>query len=117
MGRNTIRYIIILATFSVLGIILIQFFFLKNTVDLNEKKFHESTTQALNGVAHKLAIYNQKLTGREKKPNLPNAVDQISNNYYVGSHLCKVSSSYDINFTSDLLDQNILSDQNEQTGV
>ncbi len=83
MGRNTIRYIIILATFSVLGIILIQFFFIKNTVDLNEKKFHESTTQALNGVAHKLAIYNQKLTGKEKKPNLTNAVDQISNNYYV----------------------------------
>lgn len=83
MGRNTIRYVIILATFSVLGIILIQFFFLKNTVDLNEKKFHESTTHALNVVAHKLAVYNQKVQGREKKTNVENAVDQISNNYYV----------------------------------
>ena len=77
MGRNTIRYVIILATFSVLGILLIQFFFLKNTVDLNEKKFHESTTQALNIVAHQLAIYNSKVSGEDPKSDLPNAVDQI----------------------------------------
>ncbi len=83
MGRNTIRYVIILATFSVLGIILIQFFFLRNTVNLNERKFHESTTKALNVVAHKLVSYNQKVNGREPKADLPNAVDQISNNYYV----------------------------------
>ncbi|HKJ43664.1 MAG TPA: HAMP domain-containing sensor histidine kinase [Sunxiuqinia sp.] len=84
MGRNTIRYVIILATFSVLGIILIQFFFLKNTVDLNEKRFHESTTQALNAVAFDLADYNsQKNPAKEAPDDLPNAVDQISNNYYV----------------------------------
>ncbi|KOH44511.1 sensor histidine kinase [Sunxiuqinia dokdonensis] len=83
MGRNTIRYVIILATFSVLGIILIQFFFLRNTVNLNERKFHESTTQALNVVAQRLVSYNQKVKGREAKADLPNAVDQISNNYYV----------------------------------
>ena len=83
MGRNTIRYVIILATFSVLGIILIQFFFLKNTVDLNEKKFHESTSQALNSVAFDLAEYNKKVRGKESNADLPNAVDQISNNYYV----------------------------------
>ncbi|MGQ7870500.1 sensor histidine kinase [Sunxiuqinia sp. sy24] len=83
MGRNTIRYVIILATFSVLGIILIQFFFLRNTVNLNEKKFHESTTKALNSVAHKLVSYNQQVHGSSAKVNLPNAVDQISNNYYV----------------------------------
>lgn len=83
MGRNTIRSVIILATLSVLGIILIQFFFLKNTVDLNEKKFHESTTQALNAVACKLVEYNKKVLGQNSEVDLPNAVDQISNNYYV----------------------------------
>lgn len=84
MGRNTIRYVIILATFSVLGIILIQFFFLKNTVDLNEKRFHESTTQALNAVAFDLADYNSTKNPLKDRPvDLPNAVDQISNNYYV----------------------------------
>jgi two-component system phosphate regulon sensor histidine kinase PhoR len=67
----------------VLGIILIQFFFLKNTVDLNEKKFHESTTQALNKVARHLVDYNAKALGGEPKDDMPNAVDQISNNYYV----------------------------------
>lgn len=84
MGRNTIRYVIILATSSVLGIILIQFFFLKNTVDLNEKRFHESTSQALNAVAFDLADYNSTKNPLKDRPvDLPNAVDQISNNYYV----------------------------------
>lgn len=83
MGRNTLRYVIILATFSVLGIILIQFFFLRNTVNLNEKKFHEATTKALNVVAQKLVSYNQQVHGSTQKVDLPNAVDQISNNYYV----------------------------------
>ncbi len=82
MGRNTIRFVIVLATFSVLGILMIQFFFLKNTVNLNEKKFHESTTQALKNVATHLVDYNNKIFGHNNQ--LPdNTIDQISNNYYV----------------------------------
>lgn len=83
MNRNTIRVIIILATFSVLGILVIQFFFLKNTVDLNEKRFHESTTQALKNVAQSLVDYNTKTQGYNSNYDPYNSVDQISNNYYV----------------------------------
>lgn len=83
MGRNTIRFIIILATFSVLGILLIQFFFFKNTVDLNEKKFHDSATQALKNVAGHLIEYNTKIRGVSNGHDHVVAVDQISNNYYV----------------------------------
>ncbi len=83
MGRNTIRFVIILATFSVLGIILIQFFFLKNTVDFNEKKFHESATQALKNVAGNLIEYNAKTQGYKNNHDISSSVDQISNNYYV----------------------------------
>jgi len=83
MGRNTLRVIIILATFSVLGILVIQFFFLKNTVDLNERKFHESTTQALKNVAQSLVDYNSKTQGYQSNYDPYNSVDQISNNYYV----------------------------------
>ncbi|RKD86051.1 sensor histidine kinase [Mangrovibacterium diazotrophicum] len=83
MGRNTLRVIIILATFSVLGILVIQFFFLKNTVDLNERKFHESTTQALKNVAQSLVDYNSKTLGYQSNYDPYNSVDQISNNYYV----------------------------------
>ncbi len=82
MGRNTIRVIIILATFSVLGILLIQFFFLKNTADLNETRFHDLATQALKNVARHLIEYNNKTAGRTTNPGIIE-VDQISNNYYV----------------------------------
>jgi len=83
MGRSTIRVIIILATLSVLGILVIQFFFLKNTVDFNERKFHESTTQALKNVAESLVEYNTKTQGYKSNYDPYNSVDQISNNYYV----------------------------------
>ncbi|WP_163718184.1 sensor histidine kinase [Mangrovibacterium lignilyticum] len=83
MGRNTIRVIVILATFSVLGILIIQFFFLKNTVDMNERKFHESTTQALKNVAQSLVDYATKTQGYHSNYDPYNSVDQISNNYYV----------------------------------
>ena len=83
MGRNTIRVIIILATLSVLGILVIQFFFLKNTVDFSEQHFHESTTQALKNVAQSLVEYNTKTQGYESNYDPYNSVDRISNNYYV----------------------------------
>lgn len=82
MGRNTIRIVIILATISVLGILLIQFFFLKNTADLNEARFHDLTTQALKNVARHLIEYDNKTTGRTSSTSAIE-VDQISNNYYV----------------------------------
>lgn len=83
MGRNTIRVIIVLATLSVLGILVIQFFFLKNTVDFSERRFHESTTQALKNVAQSLVEYNTKTQGYKSNYDPYNSVDQISNNYYV----------------------------------
>lgn len=83
MGRNTIRIVIILATFSVLGILLIQFFSLKNTADLNETRFHDAATQALKNVARHLIEYNNSTGRRNTNTNPGNEVDQISNNYYV----------------------------------
>ncbi|WP_423129166.1 sensor histidine kinase [Gaoshiqia sp. Z1-71] len=83
MGRNTIRVVIVLATFSMLGILLIQFFFFKNTVNINEKKFHDSATLALKNVARHLHEYNAKTLGYPNNHDISAAVDQISNNYYV----------------------------------
>ncbi len=77
------RVVVILATFSVLGIMIIQFFFLKNTVDFNERRFHESTKQALKNVAQSLVDYNSRLQGYKSNYDPYNSVDQISNNYYV----------------------------------
>jgi two-component system phosphate regulon sensor histidine kinase PhoR len=72
-----------MATVSVLGILLIQFFFLKNSYDLNEKKFHELVTSALRSVASQLNDYNSKLHEPGLKSSDSCPVDQISNNYYV----------------------------------
>lgn len=83
MKRNSIGFVIVIATISVLGILLIQFFFLKNSYDLNEKKFHELTTSSLRSVATQLNDYNSKLYENTPKPSDRCPVDQISNNYYV----------------------------------
>ncbi len=83
MKRNSIGFVIIMATVSVLGILLIQFFFLKKSFDLNEKQFHELTTSALRSVAGHISEYNSKVYGHRSKPMDEYQVEQISNNYYV----------------------------------
>lgn len=83
MKRNSIGFVIIMATISVVGILLIQFFFLKNSYDLNEKQFHQLTTSALRSVASQINEYNAKLYHKLAKSNEVGPVEQISNNYYV----------------------------------
>ncbi len=95
MKRNSIGFVIIMATISVLGILLVQFFFLKKSVDLNEKQFHELTTSALRSVASQINEYNNKVHGRASNPTENCPVDQISNNYYVVN-------------VNDVIDPNIL---------
>lgn len=95
MKRNSIGFVIIMATFSVLGILLIQFLFLKNSYDLNEKQFHELTNSALRSVASQINEYNSKVYGHSPKPNDANPVDRISNKYYVVN-------------VNDVIDPNIL---------
>ncbi len=95
MKRNSIGFVIIMATISVLGILLVQFFFLKKSVDLNEKQFHELTTSALHSVASQINDYNCKIHGHSSKTSDVCTVDQISNNYYVVN-------------VNDVIDPNIL---------
>ena len=83
MKRNSIGFFIIMATFSVVGILLIQFFFLKNSYDLNEKQFHQLTTSALRSVGSQISEYNAKVYGHPSKSVEDYQVEQISNNYYV----------------------------------
>lgn len=83
MKRSSIGFVIIMATVSVVGILLIQFFFLKNSYDLNERQFHQLTTSALRSVASQINEYNAKVYPRPSKPMEGCQVEQISNNYYV----------------------------------
>jgi len=83
MKRESIGFVIIMAIVSVLGILLIQFFFLKTSYDLNEKQFHQQTTSALRSVASQINDYNNKVYNRPSKTTDQCQVEQISNNYYV----------------------------------
>lgn len=83
MKRKSVGFLIIIGTVSVLGILLVQFFFLKNSYDLNEKQFHELTSSALRSVASQINEYNRIVYGSSAKQNDISPVDQISNNYYV----------------------------------
>lgn len=83
MKRNSIGFVIIMATISVVGILLIQFFFLKNSYDLNERQFHTQTTSALRNVASQINEYNAKLYHHTIRSIDAGQVEQISNNYYV----------------------------------
>ena len=83
MKRNSIGFVIIMATVSVVGILLIQFFFLKNSYDLSERQFHQLASSALRSVASQINEYNAKVYDRPTKPTESYQVEQISNNYYV----------------------------------
>lgn len=83
MIRNSIRYIAVLATISVLGILLLQFLFLKKAIDINEKKFQEDITGALYNVARDLIEYNNTVYGHDTKISEMSLVEQISCNYFV----------------------------------
>ncbi len=83
MKRNSIGFLIILATFAVVGILITQFFFLKNSYDLNERQFHLQVTSALRNVASQINDYNAKTFQHNGKSSESCQVEQISNNYYV----------------------------------
>src|ERR1700739_2603002 len=77
MRKNTIRLVVLLGTISVIGIILIQIYWVRKAFDLKEKQFDQTIQIALRNTAEKLAAYGQF--------SLPNQdlVNQVSTNYYV----------------------------------
>lgn len=83
MKRNSIGFLVILATFAVVGILVTQFFFLKTSYDLNERQFHSQVTSALRNVASQINEYNVKTFHQTAKSSEACQVEQISNNYYV----------------------------------
>jgi two-component system phosphate regulon sensor histidine kinase PhoR len=77
MKRNQIRFIVILGAFAIIGIIIVQSYWLKNAWSIKEKEFNQTVQIALRQVAEKMSAYSQTV--------LPNAnpVNQLSANYFV----------------------------------
>lgn len=77
MNRNQIRFIVILGSFAIIGIIVIQIYWLQKAWNIKEKQFNQTIFIGLKNVAEQLATYNQI-----DMPN-ENPVNQLSSNYFV----------------------------------
>lgn len=77
MSRNTLRLVIILAVFSIIGIATTQIYWVKKAFDLNEDQFNRDVNTALYNVASQLFEINDV-----EVPSL-NPIEQLSTNYYV----------------------------------
>ncbi len=89
MTRNTIRLVVVLGTVSIIGIIIIQWYWVQKAFDIKEKQFNQTINISLRKVAERMAKFNNN--------TLPNEdpVAQISSDYYI------------VNF-NDVIDANIL---------
>ncbi|HKJ78387.1 MAG TPA: hypothetical protein VKA10_02585, partial [Prolixibacteraceae bacterium] len=79
MKGKTLRYVILLATISVAGILFIQFIFLRNSYQYSEKQFKESAAVALKEVAWQILL----ATGNTANFDSIAPVEMVTNNYYL----------------------------------
>lgn len=79
MKRKTLTYIILLATISIAGVLLLQVFLLKNSYNYSETQFRESVNVALKEVAWQLLVAN----GNTQNFDSIAPVEMISDSYYL----------------------------------
>lgn len=88
MKSKALKFIILLATISIAGVVMLQFIFLKNSYNYSEKQFRESVTIALKEVTWQIL----QETGNTPNYDSITPVEIISNNCY----LVNVGSTFDI---------------------
>jgi two-component system, OmpR family, phosphate regulon sensor histidine kinase PhoR len=77
MSRNQIRFVVILGSFAIIGIIIIQIYWMQRAWNSAEKQFNQSIFIALKNVAENLSAFNQTVLPNE------HPVNQLSSNYFV----------------------------------
>lgn len=93
MKNSTIRFIVILAALSIVGITITQIYWIRRAFDLKEAEFERTVNTALYNVAHQIFDIN-------KTPSpAVNPVKQLSTNYFV----VMVNSEIDANLLEYLL--------------
>lgn len=76
MNRQSIRMVILLATISILGIIVTQLFWMNKAFDLKEKEFNERVNSALRSVTKQIqTVY--------KDSSEAPTIKQLTSNYFV----------------------------------
>lgn len=77
MRSSTIRWLIVLGTLSIIGIVSVQYYWVTRTLELKESEFHQTASIALRNVASKIAEYN-KSTLQQR-----GLITRHANNYYI----------------------------------
>ncbi len=93
MQNSTIRWVIALATFSIIGIFVTQMYWVRKAFDLKEKQFNQSVNIALRKVGEQLAKLNEVALN-------PKIINQVSSNYFV----VNVNTAIDANSLEHLLE-------------
>ena len=93
MKRETLRYVLLLAIFSVAGIISIQIYWFSRAFDMRNKQFNQTVNVALRSVVDQILTYNDRTI-----PQV-NPVEQLSSNYFV----VMVNGEIDANLLETLL--------------
>lgn len=77
MKQNSIRLIVILGTLAIIGIVIIQIYWIKRAWDTNARQLNQRIYIALQSVAQNIFSYN-----RIEAPN-DSPVNQLASNYYI----------------------------------
>jgi two-component system phosphate regulon sensor histidine kinase PhoR len=77
VSRSALRFVIVLATMSIVGIVTTQVYWVRKAFDLRENQFYRDVNTALTNVA--LKVYEVNKTPSPSN----NPVSQISGNYFV----------------------------------
>lgn len=77
MKSNTIRWVIIGAAISVIGIVFTQIYWVRKAFTLEEQQFEQGVKTSLYNAAKKLSEYNQSVMPSQ------NPVKQLSSNYFI----------------------------------
>jgi two-component system phosphate regulon sensor histidine kinase PhoR len=95
LRRNTIRFIVVLATLSIVGLVTVQVYWVSNAYDLEEKKLDQGIYIALQRVAEQIAAYNRSTLPTEQ------VVNQVSSDYFI----VNVNDVIDVNLLEHYLKQ------------
>ena len=77
MKNSTIRFVVILAALSIVGITITQIYWVRRAFDLKEAEFERTASSALHNVAQQIFSIN-------KTPSpANNPVKQVSTNYFI----------------------------------
>ena len=77
MNNRSIRLVVLLGTISIVGVLVVQVFWLRKAFDLRENQFNQNVTLALDNIVGALCEYNETDVPTE------NPVEQIAGNYFV----------------------------------